>query len=315
MIKFIKINFFFILYFIICTNFKVNAEIKDSIFATVGYKAITQSDLINEVKIILILNNKSYSPEIKEQLRANAIQSIIKRNIKRIEIERINLKDFNQKDLYNELNNLATNINLDLDTFKNVLSSNGIDFTIIVEQIKTELQWNTVIFQLYKDRLTINTEEIDDQLKLIKEKKDIEDYLISEIIIRPTENKKIEDEIEELKKKIQIEGFEQVAMNLSISETSIKGGDLGWLNENVISKKYRSKIINTPIDNISEPIVLPEGILIFKVRDKRKSTENLSLEETKNQLVNSEKQKILNMYSLTHYDNIRRSIAVKYFYE
>ena len=59
-------------------------------------------------------------------------------------------------------------------------------------------------------------------------------------------------------------------MNLSISESAIKGGDLGWLNENVISKKFRSKIVNTPVGNISEPILLPEGIFIFKVRDKKK---------------------------------------------
>ena len=33
-------------------------------------------------------------------------------------------------------------------------------------------------------------------------------------------------------------------MNLSISETALKGGDLGWINENEISKKFKSKIIN-----------------------------------------------------------------------
>ena len=32
----------------------------------------------------------------------------------------------------------------------------------------------------------------------------------------------------------------------------------------------------------------------------------------KNQLVKSEKSEILNLYSLTHYDNLRRSVAVKF---
>ena len=60
--------------------------------------------------------------------------------------------------------------------------------------------------------------------------------------------------------------------------------------------------------------MLPEGILIFKVRDKRKK-QTLSLEERKNQLVNFEKSKILNMYSLTHYDKLRRSTSIKFFNE
>ena len=32
---------------------RANAELKDALYATVGNKAITQSDLVNEVKLIL----------------------------------------------------------------------------------------------------------------------------------------------------------------------------------------------------------------------------------------------------------------------
>ena len=41
--------------------------------------------------------------------------------------------------------------------------------------------------------------------------------------------------------------------------------------------------------------------------------ENISLEERKDQLVKSEKNKILNMHSLSHYDRLRRSISINYF--
>jgi len=117
----------------------------------------------------------------------------------------------------------------------------------------------------------------------------------------------------ELKNKIKIEGFEKVAMNLSISETALRGGDLDWVSENAISEKFKSKIINTPIGNISEPILLPEGILFFKVRDKRKLKKIVNLEDAKNQLVKVEKTKILRMHSLSHYKNLRKSITVNYY--
>jgi len=57
---------------------KVEEVIKDSLFATVGNKAITQLDIINEIKIILILTGQSFTEDIKEQLQSGAIQSIIK---------------------------------------------------------------------------------------------------------------------------------------------------------------------------------------------------------------------------------------------
>ena len=311
MIKAKKI-FFFILISLICTV-KVNAKIEDALLITVGDKAITKSDIVDEIKIILILNNESYSDDKKEKLHKRAISSTIKRNIKQIEIDRIGFLEFNQQDLINELTILANRINFDLDTLKNICASNELDFALIENQVITELLWNSLIFQLYKDRLSINVEEIEEQLKLIHNKKELNEYLISEIVIKPVEKNNSESEIKELINKIKIEGFENVAKNLSISETATKGGDLGWLNENIISKNYKSKIAETPIGSVSEPIFLPKGILIFKVRDKRKIKRDI--EEEKNQLVNFEKTKILRMHSSSHYDKLKRSTSIKFINE
>ena len=121
--------------------------------------------------------------------------------------------------------------------------------------------------------------------------------------------------IKDIKKKIEIEGFKNVAMKLSISESAMSGGDLGWLNENKLAEKFRSILSNTPIGSLSKPILLNKNILIFKVRDKRKIKKEINLEELKNQLVDSEKTKMLNMYSRSHYDKLRRLISIKFFNE
>ena len=292
---------------------EVEEVIKDSLFVTVGNKAITQSDIINEIKIILILTGQSFTEDIKEQLQSGAIQSIIKRKIKKIEIEKYDSLTFNQPDVDKELKKLAGNLYMDLDTFENTFIANGIPFSNVIDQIQIELLWNSLIFELYKDRLVISLDEISEQLKSIQNKKEIEEYLISEIIIKPVPKDKLESTIKEIKNKIKIEGFERVAMNLSISETALQGGDLDWVSENAISEKFKSEIISTPVGNISEPILLPEGILFFKVRDKRKLKKFVNLEDAKNQLVNAEKSKILRMHSLSHYENLRKSITINYY--
>tara|TARA_Y100000590_G_scaffold469679_1_gene659058 strand:+ start:4658 stop:5602 length:945 start_codon:yes stop_codon:yes gene_type:complete len=307
----IKKIIFIILISAICLV-KSHAEIKDGLFATVGNKAITYSDVVNEIKIILILNNESYSDDKRDRLHKLAMSSIIKRSIKQIAIDQNDFLVFKQQELESELTKLARNINMDLDTLKNICASNDLDFSLVENQMKVELLWNSLIFQLYKDRLSINVEEIDDQLKLIQNKKEFEEYLISEIIIKAPEEDKMKTVINELKNRIEIEGFENVAMNLSISQTSTRGGNLGWLNENQIPKKFKSKIVNTPVGKISEPTLLPQGIIIFKVRDKRKVEKSSDLEKEKDLIVAAEKTKILNMYSLSHYDSLRRSIAVKF---
>ena len=112
---------------------------------------------------------------------------------------------------------------------------------------------------------------------------------------------------------VENESFKQVAREVSISESALKGGDLGWINENIISERIKSILTETPVGNLSSPIVLENGILIFKLRDKRKVEQNMSLEEIKNELINAEKSKILNMYSVSHYDKVRRTITINFF--
>ena len=280
---------------------------------TVGNKPITQSDLVNEIKIILILNNEGYSDEKRDKLHELAVKSTVKRTIKKIELERNNYFNFSKEDLQREITNLATNLYIDVDTLKNICESNELDFSMIEDQIKTELYWNSLIFKMYKHNLNINQAEIEDQLKLVQKKEQIEEYLISEIVIENFENDKLDLKIQELKNKIEIEGFENAARELSISESGLKGGDLGWINENIISEEVKSILMKTPIGNLSSPIMLENSILIFKVRDKRKIDQNVSLEEIKNELINIEKTKILNMHSISHYDKVRRTISIKFY--
>jgi len=299
-----------ILISLICLE-KANAEISDSLFMTIGDKAIAQSDIVNEIKILLILNNESYSEEKREELHRLSIQSIIKRKIREIEIERTGFFEFNQQDFNSELKRLANNINVDLETLKNICESNELDFAIIEKNVQINLAWNSLIFQLYKDKISIDSDEIDDQLRISQVKK-TEEYLISEIMIKPVEKNMVESEIKKLKDKIKIEGFESVAKRLSISESALNGGDLGWVNENSISDKVKPEIVNTSVGELSKPILLANGILLFQIRDKRKIDHNLSLEEKKDELVKFKKIKILKMHSLAHYDKVRRTIAIQF---
>ena len=163
-----KIFFIIIIFFIGIIN--LNANIEDGLYITVGNKAITKSDIVNEIKLLLIVNNESYSEEKREKLNQIAIKTSIKRSIKEIEIERYKYNIYSKADLKKELTNIANKINIDIDTLKTICESNELDFTIIENQIKTELLWNGLIFQIYKDKLSINLDEINEQLQSLKKK-------------------------------------------------------------------------------------------------------------------------------------------------
>jgi len=289
--------------------------IEDGLYATVGNKVITKSDILNEIKRILILNNMAYTEDKKDVLQKMAVQSAIKRSIKEIEVERNENLNFYKEDLQNELIRIANNININVENLKKICETNDLDFKVIEDRIKTDLMWNSLIFAIYRNQININLDEIDEQLKLNINKEDTYEYLISEIVINNVEKSEFVSTIENLKIKINDEGFENVAMNLSIAQTAINGGDLGWLSENKINSNFLNIITKTPVGELTPPIRLKDGILIFKIREKRKQEKEKNLEKLKNQLVNIEKTKMLNMYSESHYDNLRRSVQLRFFNE
>ena len=167
-----------IILLLLLTISKGNGEIKDALLATIGDKPVTKSDIVNEIKIILLLNNESYSDDKRQQLYQLAMKSTVKRKIKEIEIERYKIEEYNKPDLNKELIKLANSINVDLDTLKNICSTNELDFSLIEDQVKIELMRNSLIFSLYKDRLSLNVDEIEEQLKVAQNKKELEEFLI-----------------------------------------------------------------------------------------------------------------------------------------
>ena len=295
------------------TSIKAKTEINDSIFATVGNKVITRSDIVNEIKIILISTGQQFTEDKLKALQTVAVKTLIERNVKKIEINKYDGLKFNQDDLQNEIIKLSQSINVDVDTFKNTLTTNDIKFETLIDIYKTELLWNSLIFNLYKNNMTINKDEIDEQLKLFQYKKEITEYLISEIILPHVNKTELDSEIEKIKSAIRTEGFENIAIKLSISESAVDGGDVGWVSETTLPENLKNIIEATQIGKTSEAIILPEGILIFKLRDIRKVENVVDLEEVKNEIIRKEKSKILNMHSLSHYDRLRRGITIKYY--
>ena len=295
------------------TSINTKAEINDSIFATVGNKVITRSDIVNEIKIILISTGQQFSADKLKALQAVAVKALIKRNVKRIEIDKYSNLQFSMTDLQNEIIKLADSMDTDIETLKNTLATNEIGYEDLIEIYKTELLWNSLIFDLYKNSMVVNKDEVDEQLSVVQDKKEIVEYLVSEIIIPHINKNDLDDKIKEIKSAIKIEGFENVALKLSISESALEGGDIGWIDENILPKSLKTEMERINVGDISQAIVLPEGILIFKIRDKRKVENKIDIEEIKNQIIKNEKTKILNMHSLAHYDKLRRTITIKYY--
>ena len=310
MIKFKKIFFInlFILHFLTLNSFAIT----DALIATVGNKPLTHSDLINEMKMILILNGKVFSEENKEQLRSIALKSVTGRLIKQIELEKYNFDDFNQDDIRKEINKIAAGLNTSIDTLKSSFTHNNVDLSILENRIEIELKWNGLMFDLYKNRVNINLDVINEQLEVIKDQNFVEEYLLYEILIESVEKEKLQIKINTIINEINNNGFEKAAIKYSQAKSSTKGGELGWVKETAISERFKKILKETKVGSITKPFLMPEGVLLLKLEEKKKKYNIINLEEVKNKLLQSEKKRKLDMFALSHFNKIRKITEVDY---
>ena len=298
--------------FFLCIT-QSNAAIYNKIIAAVGNKPITTYDLHNEMKLLYILRDKSLKTIQKDELKKISFQSLVGKLIRQQAIEEHSDIQFSPNDLDKEIDRTASYHKITRGDLENIFKSNDLPFSVFIDKIVIDLKWNSLIFKLYKNKITINHAVITKKLNEIQKRQFINEYLISEIVINAVEADKLEDAINEVKTEIENNGFEKTAIKLSIANSNKNGGSLGWIKETEISKKFKDAIETIPVGSVTKPILLPEGIIFLKVKEKRTIKQVDDLEKIKNDLIINEKNKSLQTFSVLHFKKLRKSINVEVF--
>ena len=100
------------------------------------------------------------------KIKKLAITSLIKRKIKTSEIERIGIKSYSKKELEQLIQNTSRRIGLDKNGLRELLKKNNLSFDSLVKKFETDLRWNSMIFQIYKNKISLNTVEIENKINL-----------------------------------------------------------------------------------------------------------------------------------------------------
>ena len=286
------------------------SNINNSVIISVGNLPITYVDLIKEMKLISLLTKNTIDSSNKEQIKAIAVQSIIKRKIKEIEVKKFNIENYNKKDLETMILKASQNIGTNPEGLEKLINTNKLSFESLKKRFMIDLKWNSLIFQLYKNKIVLNTSEVEDKINSeIDKTKSQRIFLLSEIEVNKS-NDNIDKVLNEIFDNIKKEGFEETAKKFSISKSAEYGGNIGWINKEKLSKKIFSNIENLKIDDISKPIIFDNSIVIIKKLGEKVFDKDI--EKIKNRIIRQEKEKKLQMFSNAHFANLERTIQVNF---
>ena len=104
--------------------------------------------------------------------------------------------------------------------------------------------------------------------------------------------------------------FSQTALKYSISNTSNKGGKLGWVKETIMSSKIKKIIKEIKINNYTNPIVIPGGFLILKIEDIREVDSDFDLDSETNKIIKEKTNEQLNQLSNIYFNKIKKNIVI-----
>ena len=171
---------------------------------------------------------------------------------------------------------------------------------LVIEQL-----WNTLIYEKFKEKIKINENEIKKKIIIYKSKqKKLYEFNVSEILFD------FDVSFNEINSFIKKYGFESAAVKFSISDTSSKGGEIGWVKLSNLTQEFQKKIYSLKIDEYTKPIKIPSGNLILKLNSKREIKDQFDLDkEIKKQII-FEQNRQLNSFSLNYYNKLKQNTII-----
>ena len=317
MIKIFKIKLVILVMTFFVFGNNVYAEIKNSIIAKIGNEIITNFDIENKIKTNLYLSGEEINQQNVNKIKAVTLKSLINLKLKSNEVKKHSLIT-NDQAIAQYLDTIANNLNLSRVDLINQFKIYEIDYDQFVEDVKTEFLWQRLVARTYLNRIKVNEDQINFELKKILEKENkntsVVEYNLSEIeIIFETSKEEIDlkNKIDDDIKKI---GFKKTAIKYSTSSTALNGGLIGWINSNLLSSIYSNVVKNLQIGQVSQPIKKGNTITFLKLNDRKEfeKPQNIDLEQLKVSIENNKKNELLNLYSSSHLSKIKNITLIEF---
>ena len=284
--------------------------LQNQILIKVGNEIITSLDIQEEYRYLIALNKELKNIE-EEQIIQIAKNSLIREKIKQKEIlNYVEKLEIEKKFLDPLIKNIYLRLNKkDLNDLKNHLNNYNIDFDNFKKKITIEALWNDLVFSKYSSKVQIDLDKIRREIQ----KKDLEKikiYNLSEIVFDIKENETYENKLSIIKNEIDKIGFENTAVKYSISDSAKTSGNLGWVKEGSIGDKILEEISKVKINEYTNPITIPGGFIILKLKDIKIEEKEINIEKEVKAVANAKRNEQLNQFSSIYYKKIEKEFII-----
>ena len=300
-----KIKFFLSLTILLILSIKSYSNENIYIVYKVNNEIITNSDIEKEYQYLITLNNQLKTLDKLKALELSK-ESALREKIKKIELAKyFDLKTLDLN-IDNYLQNFYKSLNIKNDSeFKQYLRNNDISFNYLKKKIQIEIIWNQLIYDKYNTQINIDKKKLKKKLKELNKAEKQKVYLLSEILFDKENNLSFEKKLKNISQSISEIGFNNTANIYSTSDSAKFGGNIGWVEEQKLSKNIIEELKLLKIGQYTIPIKANGSFLLLKIEEIKYEKAPINEDEELDKMIQFEANKQLKQFSKIFYKKIK----------
>ena len=260
-----------------CAPMAVNASAQQShgIAAVVNDDVITTWDLKQRALFMMRTQGIEPTEEAQKQILQQAMRNLVDEKLELQEAKKYN-QTISEQSIDNGVATIINRNGISVEEFAKRLAKQGVSINTLRDQVKAEIAWQRIISGLYGSRIRISDAQIDETLNRLTAAANKPSYRVSEIYIEASPEIGGMDGamqgalamIEQIKKGAP---FPVLARQFSSATTAANGGEVGWVHEGELREELDNVIKKMKKGDISTPIVVPGGVYVIALIDKKVS--------------------------------------------
>lgn len=235
--------------------------------------AITEHDIESRMKMVMGSAGLPNTPEVREKVVPQIVQSLIEEQLKLQEAERLDIS-IDEADVKKGFAQVAQNNKMAPDQFESILKKAGVDLRSVTRQIEAEIAWSKVVQKKLKPQVFVSDSDIDDARNRLIDAQGKAEYLIAEIFLpvsTPSDEADVRKTITRLAKETKRDSgaFYKLAQQFSKAAGAAQGGNVGWVQQGQLDDALDQSLSTLEKGQVSDPVRSSDGYHLLFLRDRR----------------------------------------------
>jgi peptidyl-prolyl cis-trans isomerase SurA len=244
-----------------------------SIAAVVNGEVITSADVQARARLLALSSGLPPTPAALDRLTPQITEELVNQTLQMQEIAKRNVA-VPETDIANAISRIEQGNNLPAGGLRARMAQDGIPFSTLVAQIRTQLGWQTVLHQVLGPGLQPSPGDMAAEATALKNEIGTTQYHLAEIFIQvpdPAQDQTAKNFASTVIQQLRSGApFAVVAAQFSQATTALQGGDLGFVSLDQLDPAVAAVVSSMPAGAISNPIRVPGGYDIVQLQETHK---------------------------------------------